>query len=184
MRKFLILISSIILIVSLLFLLVLLQKRKDERFFKKYEFPDSIEIVNNTDYDRADTLLLVLIDKVLKEDSITIYLEYIPNHLSDKDFEYEYYGLAVEIPFGNNNFQIFLKKDLSLTQIKRILSHEIVHVEQYKNNTLQILLDSKYLWKGYIHSFKDVKYEDRPFEKEAFKKEKLYYKELEKYLYD
>ncbi|HRT03891.1 MAG TPA: hypothetical protein P5513_08125, partial [Candidatus Diapherotrites archaeon] len=63
------------------------------------------------------------------------------------------------------------------------LSHEFVHIDQYDRGDLKII-GNYFIWKGDTVDMRDVKYEYRPFEKEAFSKQSYITKKLVKLLYN
>jgi hypothetical protein len=175
-------ILAVLLVFSLFFSIYLIQKKRDARPFNTYDFPSTLVVENATEYDRADTLCLYLAHQILGLDTINLILVYIPEHINDG--ETEFYGIIQYLPFRPNQFLILLNKNnLSLGKLKETLAHEFVHVDQYLRGDLQIY-PLYAVWKGEEISFLETKYEDRPFEKEAFANQGSFVRKLNKFLYD
>jgi len=173
-------IPLLILVILVFVTLVIVQKKRDARPFNHYEFPSTLVINNYTDY-RADTLSLYLANKILNLDTLNLTIVYIPDVINDG--EMEFYGIVQMLPFEKNQFIMLLsKKKLSLGKLKETISHEFVHIDQYISRDL-IVYPGYAMFKGDSIVFKEVKYEDRPFEKDAFKRQDQFKKELEKLLY-
>jgi len=65
-----------------------------------------------------------------------------------------------------------------------VLAHELIHVKQHELNILETLPDNYgYIWKGDTARYVDVKYENRPYEIEAYKDGPKLEKQLNKILY-
>ena len=176
MKKFWI-ILGVVLVIAFFVGIVLWQKKQDVRPFNHFDFPETVKVENTTEY-RADTICMVLVNKVFDLDTLNLIIVYIPVvNTGDNVF----YGIVQMAPFKTNQFVLLLKKGMSLTKLKEVLSHEFVHVEQYVSGDLVLWGDScvykgeEIILNGYN---KDV-----PFEKDAFDKQKEINKELKELLY-
>ena len=159
----------------------LIQKRRDARPFASYEFPETVVVENSTNY-RADTICMHLAHSILELDTINLILVYIPEHVNDGDMEF--YGIVQMLPFKQNQFIILLsRKGMSLSKLKETLAHEFVHIRQYISGDL-VVYPLYAVWKGEDVYLKEVPYEDRPFEKDAFRNQGKYLKQLNKALYE
>lgn len=177
---YILIIVFIILIIGVVFS-ILRQKKQDTRSFKKVDFPKTILVQNGTEYNRADTIILVLADKIFNLDTLDIKVFHLPEIINEG--EMEYYAIVQKLPFGQHQYLILLKRDMSLSKIKVTLSHEFVHIKQYEKG--ELIMDFNYaMWKGEKIVFKDVEYEKRPFEIEAFQTQGKITKELNKELYE
>ena len=75
---------------------------------------------------------------------------------------------------ANNNGSIILNKDLSPAEQKDVIKHEKVHLDQMKRGDLDYD-DTYVIWKGkkYPRSVMDEGNKKLPWEKEAYKANKL-----------
>lgn len=166
-------------IITFIIVSILIHKKQESRPFKKYDFPESLVIENNTDYERIDTIVLVLAYKIFNLDNNTIIINNIPKYFLNKDIEY--YGIVQKYSF-NNTYIIFVKENMSTSKLKTVLSHEFIHIQQYENGL--IMTDEYVIYNGDKIYFDKVEYENRSYEIEAFKKQYKIKKQLNNLLYD
>lgn len=175
-----IIIVSIILIISTIFIINYLQKKKYDKPFIEYEYPETINVLNESIYERADTLILSLAHQIFKFDTLRVNLYMLPKHM--KSNEIDYYAIVQKINFNRHSYKIFLNDNLSFEKLKQTLCHEFVHIKQYED--LELLLFEDYVvYKGMIIT-NDVEYEEREWEIEAFNLQHKLYKELNSILYE
>lgn len=168
-------------IIGIFVILNFIQKKRDARPFNIYNFPETISIINGTKYEKADTIIFVLANKIFHLDTLDLIIYYIPDIINSG--EMEYYAIVQHLLFGHNKYLILLNKNLSLSKLKISLSHEFVHINQYQSGDLRFYATYA-IYKGDSILFKDVKYEDRSFEKEAFFNQGKITKKLNKFLYE
>jgi len=176
-------IYSIILVIIItigVIILILLQKKRDARPFNTYDFPETINIVNGTNYEKADTIVLVLANKIFNLNTLNLKIYYLSDLIVSEDMIYN--AIIQQLHFGHNNYLLLLNKNLSLSQLKLTLSHEFVHINQYQSGDLKVYKHYA-IFKGDSIFFRDVKYRDRSFEKDAFKNQTKILKELNNFLY-
>ena len=160
------------------------QSKKENRPYKKQDFPETVEITNNTDYTRLDTLVMVMTNKFFKLDTFSLIINYIPKSVNDgkgKD-EFVLQCLVQQIPFGVNKFLMLIERDLPSYKAKTALEHEMQHVFQMVSGRL-IIYGKIGIWEGDTIDMREVNYMDRPWEKEAYKLEGEVLKQIEQYLY-
>ena len=167
----------VVLVIAFFVGIIVWQKKQDARPFNHYDFPETIQVMNATDY-RADTICMLLANEILGMDTLNMTIAYMPV-IKTKDTEF--YGVIQHLPFKPNQFVLLLKKSMSLSKLKETLSHEFVHVGQYVYGDL-VLYPSYAVYAGDTVTF-DVEYKDRPFEKDAFKQQTRINKELKELLY-
>jgi hypothetical protein len=176
-----ILIAAIILLIGLLIYMNIRQKRLDQRPFKIYEYPSTLKVSNGTDWPKADTIILSLAYHIFHIDTGEIILAYIPNHMNSGDMEF--YGIVQQIPFDKKKFLILVNRNLDLNKLFITLSHEFVHIHQYSRGDLSVF-GHRAIWKGDTLNLLDIKYDDRPFEQEAFSKQASVNSKIKKILYE
>jgi hypothetical protein len=80
------------------------------------------------------------------------------------------------------DFQIELEKSLSNELLVETIIHEMIHIEQMVTEKLKYryhnIFDIKQLW--YDKDFSNADYDKQPWEKDAYKREKVYMKKLAK----
>ena len=83
---------------------------------------------------------------------------------------------------GERNQYIIYVDDLNREESLTILSHELIHLQQYSSGRLIRMEDRFMMFDGEVFNVDNVPYKERPWEIEAFKKEKDLRTKLEKIL--
>jgi hypothetical protein len=84
---------------------------------------------------------------------------------------------------GERNQYIIYIDDLNREESLTILSHELIHLQQYSTNRLIKMEDNFIMFDGKVYNVNELSYRDRPWEIEAFKKQSDLKTKLEKLLY-
>jgi len=165
-------------------LIIFLLSRIPKREFNTFEFPYTMVVENYTSNQRADTIAMVILNKLMEYDTMNVLLYPMPS-IFEKDDKMEYIAFITKIPFEPQNYIIYLQSRASDGKIKTAFSHEMIHLRQYELGYLQLLLqdDTRYIWMGDTIKASDVKYEDRPHEIEAQREGQKLERELNKILY-
>jgi hypothetical protein len=151
-----------------------------KRKINKIEVPETIEIINGTKFKNIETIVKALAYKVFGFNKLKVRIYYLPKTFRSNDMVF--WGVSQKAVDGPQSYQIFLNKELGRYSLRKTLSHEFVHIEQYESGRLQIT-GSEYLWDGKPGDMHKVKYNDRPFEIDAIRRQRLVLKELKKVLY-
>jgi len=151
-----------------LVLLLYLLSRLPKREFNTFEFPETLVVDNYTTNEKADTIAMVILNKLMGYDTMNVQLYPMPA-IFEKDDKMEYVAFIQQVPFQDHKYLIFLQDRASIGKVKMAFSHEMIHLKQYELGHLQTLIldDRHYVWMGDTISGIDVKYEDRPHEIEA-----------------
>lgn len=173
--KYLIIIVAFILAIISIF--IIRQIKLDNRPFKDVKFSNSIYVENKTEYSKADTICHVLASKVMEFDTLIIHVGNLVVHSEEMDVD----AVTLTHEFDPLRFYIFLSEELSISHLKKVLSHEFIHIEQFLRGDLKYKAPN-YFWKGEKIEATEP-YNLRPFEKEAFMRDSEILKELNKALY-
>jgi hypothetical protein len=84
---------------------------------------------------------------------------------------------------GERNQYVIYVDDLGREESLTILSHELIHLQQYSSGRLIRMEDRFVMFNGEVFNVDNIPYKDRPWEIDAFKKEKDLKMKLEKNLY-
>jgi hypothetical protein len=176
MKKILKIIGAILLAILLIFIIWKIVTYK-EKPFKKFTFKTYNHVFNTTKISYLDTIVHSGLQS-LKIDSVIVVIEplinnekLLPGDLDTKAYiKGEKYSYLIFI--GN-----FSRTDNILT-----LSHELIHLKQYYNNEL-IINGNMQIWKGDTINISNISYEKRPWEIDAFSKQKQLELDMIKILY-
>lgn len=128
-----------------------------------------ITIRNNTSYP-IDGIIGYILDRYFPSCSGTLVVchnETALRHYSTLDVELE--ALLYRDEIAENHYIMILRKGTGLHD--RIVCHELAHLMQLIKGDLSFNLQSKtFIWKGEQYDA-SIKYEDRPWEREAFSME-------------
>lgn len=171
-------------IISLIVIIIIInikQARKENRV-NHFDFPNTMIVNNHTDYRRADTLAMIVLNKIYVYDIMTVNIYYMNSDMGNDKFDVA--GFIQKNPYKQHDYNIFIKKKTLPVSIKKFLSHELIHLNQMESGDLIQLQDNtKIIYKGDTISFFDVPYDKRPYEIEALTKEDKILKKINKLLY-
>jgi hypothetical protein len=177
-----IIIAIFLLIMAIAIILTIIIEAHREKNVNHFIFPDSIKIANHTAQKRADTVAMIIANRIFRFDTIKIGIVYLQREFIDG--ETEFIGFVQKNPFKPHEYLIYLKKGLLPIPINKILSHEMIHIEQMETGDLiPIPLQPKMVYKGDTIVFADVPYDKRPFEIDAYMRETGIKKSLNQLLY-
>jgi hypothetical protein len=156
----------VILIILLTTLLISIAADSTEKPFNQIELSENNQIVNNTAISFLDTIASVGLDAA----GITgVHLEIYKLTDEAKD-NFSGGELNAHIRYHNGIYYMFID-EMSRQKSITVVSHEIVHINQYQTGMLDYLGDRDILWNGELISLDNVEYENRPWETDAYLKE-------------
>lgn len=172
----------IIIIIIVLIVYILLATKKKE--MKKFTFPKEIVVFNNTKYKGIDTMAMVVLNKIMKFDSIHMNIYSIRDGLFDTG-DIEILAYVEKNQFKLHEYNLYIAKKLSGVSVEKIISHEMLHVQQIESGKL-IQSDFFKLFSIYNNDtiyYAKIPYNLRAFEIDAFAIEGNVSNELNKLLY-
>jgi len=181
MKKSWLVILIVILLIAVVITIAVVVNARREKRINHFEFPSTMVVNNYTTHKRADTLAMVILNKIYDYDTINLNIFYAPKHLSSN--EYELIGFIQKNQFQPHSYNIFVKRGTLPVSIKSFLSHELIHLNQMETGELVQIDYVKIVHKGDTIYFSDVPYEERLYEIEAFGKEGNISRQLNKLLY-
>jgi len=157
--------TKIIIGVVILILLFVLGIRSCKKEYLPQTFPTTIVVKNYTNNQRADTVVMIILNKVMGYDTMTVNIYKLTDMFDTQDIVLNAHTVAN--PFEKHYYMIYIKEKLSYEDVKSTLSHELIHVKQMDDSKLSIF-DKGYVWNKDSFNYKNVTYESRPYEIEAF----------------
>jgi hypothetical protein len=153
-----------------------------EKRFKHFDFPQSMIVNNYTKYKRADTLAMVILNRLFKYDTVELAIYYYPEQFNNN--AYEIYGFIQKNQFKDHSYIVFMRKRTIPIPVRRFLSHEMIHLDQMEKGELdQIIGTSKMIYKGEVIDMLTVPYDERPYEQDAFARQNGVLKEVNDLVY-
>ena len=156
----------LVLLALLIGLIIILLNSKEVQF-KKIELSNNNIVHNMTDKTYLDTIVKVALD-IEGISGVTVVIKELKSTSQQTvegniDVKAAMYGEA-------NLFLFSVNKNLSKSEAIYVVSHEIVHLEQFYSGQL-VLSNGEFLWGGIPINYKNIAYETRPWEMEAFNKQ-------------
>lgn len=165
MKKKLLVFGLIIVVLSILLFLIT-RKKESEKFYNQVILSNSNTINNNSLPKFLDTILSVGLDAAGLHD---IYVVINPMSESAKSALPDY-ELRAHLREWQGTYYLFIG-DIGRDYAIDIISHEIIHIHQYYSGDLNYT-DGKVYWGGDEYDLNNTEYSKRPWEEDAFDREK------------
>jgi hypothetical protein len=168
-----------IIVLLLIGLVIYFLSNQKERTFNRVTLSHNNIITNKTSKSFLDTLVSKGLDVLdLKGEFVMIKtMDNSRKNSLGSDTELRAYII------GESNQYIIYIDDLNREESLTILSHELIHLQQYSTDRLIRMEDSFIMFDGKVYNVNEISYIDRPWEIEAFKKQNDLKTKLEKILY-
>jgi hypothetical protein len=178
-KKSKLLISGIIIFILVIVAIKIYEHHRDKNI-NSFIFPETLKVNNYTNHKGADTLVLVILDKIFQLDTVNVNIIYTPDKFDSSDFQL--IAMITKEKYGLHNYTLFVKKN-KYFDVKECICHEMIHVDQMEQGDLIQIDNTKVVYKGDTIYFSETDYNDRDYEKEAFKETRNIKKQLNKLLY-
>jgi len=158
---------NVVLILAILITLEIL-RGEDDIPFKKVTLSENNAVTNYTRYAYLDTIAYVGLDS-LGVSAIKLEIKKLSN-VAKKNMQqgYNLRGLI----YGSGTRYTMWIDDANRNEHINIVAHELIHLHQYY--TKQLVYDGFYVyWNRAKYDIKEIDYESRPWEADAFEKEVL-----------
>ena len=170
----------IILVLLVIGVIIWLITRQKEKYFKP------ILIENNNIFNRViektylDTIVYAGI-KSLNLQGLIIVIRPLTEDIK-KSFDSNY-DLKAYIIGQDDTYIIYVDKNLNRNEYVSTFSHELIHLNQYFTKELIKNSNNIPIWKGEQINLNNTKYQDLPWEIDAFSKQQELEKRMNKILY-
>lgn len=137
-----------------------------EEYFNEVVLSENNLIINNVLPKYIDTILSVGLDHAGLV-GVTIVVNEMSGVAENMIPDYE---LKAHVREWEGIFYLFIGS-VNKQEAIRVLSHEIIHIHQYYSQELNYF-DGKVYWKGDEYDLNDISYDQRPWEEDAFDRER------------
>lgn len=164
------------------FIMLILLLIGDLYFLKKYfpnkNFSKNIYVLNDTKYD-VELKTKIILNKIFKYDSMYVKYVYLNEELLFGNMKIS--AFIVKNPMFNNQYLIYMSKDIKSYHEDIIISHELLHLKQYENCDLELINPFIGLYKYFNDTLNlnYIPYNKRPFEIDAYNSEDTIYQQLQ-----
>jgi len=152
-----------------------------EQTFKQFDIETTNMVSNRTEDNYLDSVVYVGLNE-LGMDSIAVTIRPITDEVKQQ-FDSE--GTLKAHILGRGRQYIIFLDDMGRDESIKVLSHELIHLRQYVTQKL-ILHKNEVIWDGKVISEYEVsesKYNDRPWEIEAFAEQRQLESKIRNILY-
>ena len=156
-----------ILILLLIGLGIYFLSNQKERTFKRVTLSHNNIITNKTSKSYLDTLVSEGLDVLGLKGEFVMIKDMNPTLKGSLGSDTELRAFII----GENNQYVIYVDDLNREESLTILSHELIHLQQYSTGRLIRMEDHIMMFDGEAYNVDEIKYKDRPWEIEAFKNE-------------
>jgi len=132
----------------------------------------------------VDRIAKALTYNIFGYDTMNIAFVKMPKHLEIIG-DIELLAFIIKNQYIEHSYHIYLSSKVTTINLKRVLSHEFVHLKQMEDNQLIQFTPDKLIviWEGDTIDLTTVIYENRPHEINAHKQDDKIYSQLNNVLY-
>lgn len=172
----------IVLLIIAFFVGIYFLNKRTEIPFKEVDLPNTANYINNrTEQKYIDTVILLAADKLGIDAAI---ISIFPMRDETRiNFERDN-NISLKAFIVGSGFQYAIyTEELDRLESITVFSHEMIHLKQYNSKRLIVLENGVVEWEGQKMEVNSIPYNDRPWEKEAFRNETKLSNDLKKILY-
>lgn len=158
----------LLLVISTIIFLIIRFNNSSEKYFNTITLDSSIRVTNYTDKNYLDTIVSTGLS-ILNLEKINVVLLTLSPQIKDVMGPEE--ELQAHVREKEALTYYIWITDLPREKSIDVLSHELIHIEQYATNRL-IFENNILLWELKEYDLNRYEYRNRPWEIEAFSKEK------------
>jgi len=167
----------VVFLLSLLALAIYFAKKEEP--FKTIELSNKNLVSNRGSRTYLDTIVQVGLDQLgIEGETVMVKEQFQERDLGD-EFESEAY-----IIYQQGQSIIFIRPNVNRLKAIEIISHELIHLEQYRTERLQILKGGYVCWENDTIDIATTPYDKRPWEEEAFNYSPLLEEDIKSILYE
>jgi predicted metallopeptidase len=171
----------LILVVLVIIVYFFIKNSRKETYFKPVSLSTRNTIINNDTKPFMDTIVSVGLD-ILNVNNCNIVIKSMDDNIKNKFLNQNDLNLQAAI-FGKNGMYYIFIDNINRNESITVLSHELVHLEQYNSGNLEAVGNGIVIWKGNKINVIDIPYEQRPWEIDAFNKQGEVASKINKIIY-
>jgi hypothetical protein len=169
MKKILLILVAVLLLGALIWWAT--QSPRLVTSYKQVVLLEENELINTTEHVYLDTVVNVGMHELgLK--GIKVLVQPMQDRIRDKFEESEGIQLQAYIAGWMDGYTICVNGDLGRIKAIDVIAHELIHLEQYHNQDLIVGDGPVVLWMGERYDVLGIPYAERPWERDAFSREK------------
>ena len=176
--------TLVVLLVALIVYFIIRQASREEAILT---FPDTISVVIAENVGSAPPEYIEKVSKaltyyILGYDTLKVSIAKMPYHL-EKVGDIDLQAFVTQ-PLEKEYFIFLSNKNVNTGNLKKVLSHEFIHIKQMEEGILVQPPGQLYaIWEGDTIDYLKIPYNDRPHEIEAYKLDNRALQRLEQIWY-
>ena len=172
----------VLIIVGILLLgLILFMIFKKPKPFNELNVPITSYVSNQTDVEYLKPIIYAGLYE-LKIDSIYLIIKPMNKEVANAEIGDDGYDLEAFILGNEKQFMIYIK-NMSRTEYIKVLTHELIHLEQYNQGKLSRVDKNTVKWDGKLYIPSEIPYMERPWESDAFNRANQLEKDIRELLF-
>jgi hypothetical protein len=169
MKKTLLILAALLLLGALIWWLI--QTPVKSSYYKQVVLVDSNAIINTTEYAYLDTVVSVGMTE-LGIECETVLIQPMGDRIRTRFEESEGLELKAYIAEWMEGYTICVNGNLGRSQAIDVIAHELIHLTQYRDKELVLTGGTVVLWMGTRYDVLGIPYGDRPWERDAFARQR------------
>ena len=169
MKKILLILAAVLLIGALIWWVI--QTPSPVTSYKQVVILEQNDLINTTEYTYLDTALNVGMNE-LGMKGVRVLIQPMQDRIRDKFEESEGIELKAYVAEWMDGYTLCINGDLGRVQAIDVIAHEIIHLEQYYNQDLIVGDGPVVLWMAERYDVLGIPYAERPWERDAFSRQK------------
>jgi hypothetical protein len=158
-----------------------LNKGSKTEYFNEVTLPETNTVYNSSNYNFMDTIVSIGLRELNVKDK-TVTIRNMPSYVSSSFDNQNNMQLEASV-YGVGDTYIIYVTDMDRNEAMKILSHELIHLEQYASKRLVVVSNGLVTWEGKEITILNYPYNQRPWEIEAYDGQRDLQKRIEKILY-
>jgi hypothetical protein len=169
MKKILFILAAVLLLGALIWWVI--QTPSPVTSYKQVVILEQNDLINTTEYTYLDTALNVGMNE-LGMKGVRVLIQPMQDRIRNKFEESEGIELKAYVAEWMDGYTLCVNGDLGRVQAIDVIAHEIIHLEQYHNQDLIVGDGPVVLWMEERYDVLGIPYAERPWERDAFSRQK------------
>ena len=169
MKKILFVLAALLLLGALIWWLI--QTPVKSPYYKQVVLTGNNDITNTTEWTYLDTVVSVGMSQ-LDIRGVNVLIQPMSERIKTKFEESEGVELEAYIAEWMEGYTICVNGELGRSKAIDVIAHELVHLTQYRDKELVLTEGTVVLWMGTRYDVLGIPYNDRPWERDAFARQR------------
>lgn len=165
MKKTLFVVAALLLLGALIWWVA--QSPQPTTHYKQIDLVEANDIINTTELNYLDTVVHVGMNE-LDLMGVKVLIQPMSDRIRNQFETAEGMELEAYVAEWMDGYTICVNPNLGHERAIEVMSHELIHLQQYHSKDLVVGDDTIVLWMGQRYDVLGLPYSDRPWERAAF----------------